>query len=241
MKKVNDFSPFHWITNETEPIDFDNWTGSRVENFIPKRFTHFAKLMHPLYPDINIKNEALLWSDCDPAEEVTFNFGKRILLKDLAEKYGLPFNKEFSFHSFVNAVGGYPRYLPGPVEDSMDAEMVPEVIKVLNPFTKGMCFFHYDLLKVNEYEEEHGYGHLYYGNLIDVEQLAAKEEIRDYPTYWWPEDKSWCLFTGIDFDFTLFGGTKKMVEAFQANAEIECIKVDMRTRVDDHADRKNFS
>ena len=45
MRKISDFTPFQWIIDETERIDVVNWTGSRIENFIPRRFTHYGKLM----------------------------------------------------------------------------------------------------------------------------------------------------------------------------------------------------
>ena len=239
MERVKDFTPFQWIVEETESIDFDHWNGSRVENFLPTRFTHYAKLMHPLHPDKNIKDKSILWSECDPDEEVTFNFGERILMKDLAREYGITFTREFSFHTIANLLGGYPRYLPGPAEDTIDEEMVPEVVELLKPFTTRPCFFQYDLAKVRWYEENHGFGYLYRGDLTDISQFAGYDEVQDYPNYWYPEDKSWCLFSGLDFNFSLFGGNKEMMEAFAANSVIECIEVDKSTRVDHQADVKN--
>ncbi|MEC3884782.1 hypothetical protein VKA52_13695 [Halobacillus sp. HZG1] len=236
MNRIKDFTTFQWIIDETERIDFENGVGSRVENFIPSRFTHYAKLMHPIYLDENIKDTSILWSQCNPDEEVSFNFGERILMKDLAEAYELRYTKEFSFASIYHWLGGYPRYILGPAEDTMDEKLVPEVVRVLQPFTGVPCYFQYDLVKVKRYEENHGYGYLYRGELTEVEQFTGYEEVHDFPNYWYPESKNWCLFTGIDFNFTLFGGNKKMLEALQANAEIECMEVDKRTRVDDKAD-----
>ena len=45
--------------------------------------------MHPIYPDKNIKDENLLWSECDPDEEVNFDFGERIFMKELAKNMDL--------------------------------------------------------------------------------------------------------------------------------------------------------
>jgi hypothetical protein len=241
MEKTNDFSPFQWIIDETDRVDFEDWNGSRVKNFIPKRFSYYGKLMHPLYPDRNIKDENLLWSDCDPDEKGMINYGERIFMKDLAEKYGLKFTKEFSFETIGHLLGGFPRYLLGPEEGSMDPKMTHEVIKVLTPFTDGSCFFQYDLIKVKDYLEDHGYGYLFYGSLKDVERLGHSEELHGFPTYWWPEDKSWCLYTDLDLDFTLFGGNKEMMQALKINPEIEFMEVDKSTRVDHDADVTNLS
>ncbi len=236
MKRIKDFTPFQWIVDETERINFDNWKGSRVENFIPRRFTHYAKLMHPIYLDENITDRNILWSHCDPEAEGDFDFGKRIFMKDLAEKYELKFTKEFSVATIEKVLGGYPRYLSGPTEDTMDDEMLPEVVKVLQPFTNDPCFFQYDLIKVKMYEEEHGNGYLYRGDLTEVKELANNRVVHDYPNYWFPETKNWCIFTGIDFNFTIFGGNEKMLEALEANTVIECIEVEKSTRVDYKAD-----
>ncbi|HWO77404.1 MAG TPA: hypothetical protein VNM69_16180 [Bacillus sp. (in: firmicutes)] len=244
MIKLKDFNQFKWIQEEKESIDFENWKGCKVSNLLPARYNHYCKIMHPIYLDSTIKDESLLWSQCNPDEPVQFVFGERLTLKELAEKYKLHYTKEISTWTISHLLGGIPRYLFIPEEGSIDEKTLRELVSVLKPFTKGIqCYFQYHLLKiVHSFPGKIENGQLYYGKLEDVFQLYEMGDGRRFgsPSYWWAEDKSWCLHTDFDSDFSLLGGSKEIVEALLSNYELECIEVDVSTRVDNKADKKNL-
>lgn len=240
MKKLKEFSALQWIVDEKEPVDFDKWKGSRVLNFIPHRFSHYCKIMHPFYFDNKIKDKELLWSQCDPEEDPAFEIAEPITFKELAQKFNLKYTKEFSSHTISHLHGNQvPRYMVFPYEGTMEKKTVEEIIPVLQSFTSGKCYFQYDLLTMPFYREDHGKGFLYYGSLEDVIHLCDSDEHIGSPTYWWNESKSWCLYTDPDMNFSLFGGTMKMVEKLKANDALECMEVDLDTRVDYKADMEN--
>ncbi|MBE4909932.1 hypothetical protein IMZ08_18000 [Bacillus luteolus] len=243
MKRLIDFNQFKWIQEETERIDFNNWSGCYVSNLIPNRYEHYCKIIHPIYRDMNIQDENLLWSQCDPNDPVQFQYGERLLLKDLAKRYKLQYTKEISSSTIYHALGGYPRYLILSDEGSIDKGTLEELISVLSRFIKGeQCYFHYDLLKtVNEFQDICTNGHLYYGNLEDVNELFDMGDLVGLgsPTYWWTEDRGWCIHTDFDCRFSLIGGSRELIEALLANNQLECIKIDSKTRIDDAADKLN--
>ncbi|GAA0339599.1 hypothetical protein GCM10008967_32440 [Bacillus carboniphilus] len=126
----------------------------------------------------------------------------------------------------------------------MDKETLDEFLSVLQPFTTGQqCFFQYSILKtVNTFKELSRGGHLYHGNLNDLKELY---EYGDFlrtlgsPSYWWSEDKTWCVHTDFDCDFSIIGGSKELVDVLLTNKKLECIEVDRDTRIDSKADKLN--
>ncbi|WP_421383144.1 hypothetical protein ACOJQI_02285 [Bacillus salacetis] len=243
MKKLTDFSSFQWILEETERVDFINWQGSFVYHFIPERFSHYCKIMHPIFRDLNVTDENLLWSDCDPDEEIDFNNSERLSFKDLAFKYDLKYTKEFSSHTICHLHGTRfpkcPRYLLFPSEGTMDEGTLRRMLPLLQSFTSGSCYFQYHLLAVRNYREDHGNGYLYHGGLKDVVGLCSSKDHPVSPTYWWDENREWCLYTDPDLDFTLFGGNKRMIDKLKGDSLLEVIEVDRETRVDHYADMEN--
>ncbi len=229
---------FDWIQKETDQVNntSSDWKGNVVTHCIPKRYQYFCKIFHRMYQDKNISNEQLLWRDCDPNEE--FVLGNLITYKELAEKYRLNYTKEFSTNSISMLFNrSLPRYLISPEEGDMEIDMVKEIVKNLNPFSQGKrCYFYYPFLKKRHWDGE---DQIFQGALEEVLVLSTKEDPLGSPTYWWPEDKSWCLCTDFDLDFTLFGGTKEMVESILNNPLLEAIWVDSNTRIDYRADEGN--
>ncbi|WP_404461089.1 hypothetical protein [Sutcliffiella horikoshii] len=240
IKKMNDLTAYEWIEKDTVSVDMENWNGGKVGNLIPNRYTHYCKIMNStFYRDRGITDETLLWSQFHPNEhETEIDLGEGITLKELASKYDIPYDKKISSKSIERKLGGCPRYLIYPDEGRINLDMLKEMTKVLAPFTKDKpCYFFYNILKligrIPNHEIENG--HLYTGELIDIFNMYNKGEIDGLasPTYWWPEDRSWCMSTDYDLDFTIFGGSKQMLDALMSNKKLECIEVDLDTRVDD--------
>ncbi|PKH08535.1 hypothetical protein [Planomicrobium sp. MB-3u-38] len=235
MEKLDSLEEYKWIRDETVYFLTDKREGSRVENFLPKRFTHYCKIIHPLFRDPQIKDESLLWRDCTPEQASEFQLGERLRLMELAEKYDLKFSKELSAASLMKKLGGSPRYIISGEEGEIESDSLKALVGVLRRFTdEGHCYFLYGLLKSANYVDE-----LYRGDLAEVEELAKRDHLYGTPSYWWPADKSWCLYTDIDLNFSLIGGSPELIEALLADDFLECIECDASTRIDNLADYTN--
>lgn len=235
MEKLNSLEEYKWIRDETVYFQTDERQGSRVENFLPKRFSHCCKIIHPLFRDPQIKNESLLWRDCNPEQSAEIQLGERLRLMELAEKYGLKFSKELSAASLMNKLGGSPRYIISGEEGEIEPNSLKTLVTVLQRFGgEGGCYFLYGLLKSANYVDE-----LYHGELAEVKELAKSDHLYGTPSYWWPADKSWCLYTDIDLNFSLIGGSPELIESLLADNFLECIECDATTRIDNMADYTN--
>jgi len=239
IRKLDDLTAYEWIEKETVSVDFENWNGGRVCNLIPNHYTHFCKIINStFYRDQGIQDETILWNQIHPNEDVKIDLGEGITLKELAKKYEIPYDKMISSKSIERKPGGCPRYLIYPDEGRINLDVLKKITKVLEPFTKEQsCYFFYDLLKLIDRipNDDLENGLLYTGKLDDIFTIYNKGD-RDglaSPTYWWPEDRSWCLSTDYDLDFTIFGGSKQLLDALMSNEKLECIEVDLETRVDE--------
>lgn len=47
----------------------------------------------------------------------------------------------------------------------------------------------------------------------------------------WPSDHSWCVATGIDFPFTLIGGSARLIDAIIADPHLEAWPIDATAQV----------
>jgi hypothetical protein len=244
MDRLDNFTEFKWIRKETRKID----GNSRVSDFILQRFTHFCKIMNPFFRDLNIKDKNLVWSKCDPDEELILKNVEKMTCKQVMDELNLPYTKEISSWSLHHALGSLnlPRYLIFPDEGTMEQNTFEETINTLHPFTNETgCYFYYEELKTiytfPQDSEFHCKDLLFRGILSDVISLYRKGEGFELgsPTYWWPEDKQWCIFTDYDFDFSIVGGSKEIIDALVSNDRLECIQVERDTRVDFDADKEN--
>ena len=50
--------------------------------------------------------------------------------------------------------------------------------------------------------------------------------IFETPTVWWPEDRSWYVFSDIDFAWSYVGGTATLAEAIEKSPDLEAIQSD---------------
>ncbi|MGD6873215.1 hypothetical protein ACQCU1_13640 [Sutcliffiella horikoshii] len=240
INSLNDLTAYEWIGESTVSVDFENWNGGRVCNLIPNGYTHYCKIMNStFYRDRGITDETLLWNQFHPLEhDIKIDLGEGITLKELALKYSIPYDKKVSSTAIERKLGGCPRYLIYPDEGHINLETLKEMTKVLAPFTKDQsCYFYYNILKLIDRLpiDTIQNPHLYTGKLNDIFTVYNKGEMDGLasPTYWWPEDRSWCMSTDYDLDFTIFGGSKQLFDALMSNDKLECIEVDLETRVDE--------
>jgi hypothetical protein len=82
--------------------------------------------------------------------------------------------------------------------------------------------------------------HLYSGDLNEVTSFLTKPHFGGTPECWWPQDRSWCVYTDWDLTFTLIGGSRVLMDGCLGHPVLECIEVTPQTRIDYRADRLNL-
>ncbi|MEH6939957.1 hypothetical protein V7056_19235, partial [Bacillus sp. JJ664] len=116
---------FDWIKLNIDELGSTSphWKGHFVSHCIPKRYSHYCKILHPIYRDKYINDDKLLWSQCHDNNEI--NIGTRLLYKDLAKKFHVKYTKEISTNTFINLLNGdFPRYIISPDDGDMEIKLV---------------------------------------------------------------------------------------------------------------------
>mgnify|MGYP005749955799 CR=1 FL=1 len=236
MKKV-ELSEIQWIKADTDDFLSDKSKYTFVSHIVPKRYTHYCKIFHPMYRDNNIKDETIIWPETDPNEPIVFDVGEKILFQQFCAKYNIPFSKEVSTQSILRKMD-LPRYIIAPTEGAMEEDLMKEIVKSIKPFSKNQqVYFYFDFMKIKDFWSNGKFDELFYkGELNEVFNFYNHDVVYLTPTYWWPEDKSWCICNDHDLDFTLVGGTKDFITSLLNNKELEAFEVFPNTRIDYKAD-----
>ncbi|WP_100333376.1 hypothetical protein [Bacillus alkalisoli] len=236
MKSVS-LEEFNWIK---EAILLEERKDAFVEQVVPKRFSHYCKIFHPMFRDNNIKDETILWPDTDPNEPFTFDVGEKISYKQFCAKYNLPFSKEVSTQSILRKMN-LPRYIITPTEGEIEEDLMKEIVKTIKPFSLDQqIYYYFNFIKIKDFwKEGKDEDFLYKGELEEIFDFYQHDTVYLTPTYWWPEDKSWCICNDHDLDFTLVGGSKDFITSLISNNELEAFEVFPNTRIDYKADEEN--
>lgn len=59
------------------------------------------------------------------------------------------------------------------------------------------------------------------------------------PNLWWPEDRSWCVATEIDFGWTYVGGSAGLIDEVVAVGDLEALPATLDQGVTYDSDRVN--
>ena len=263
-----DMAYFDWIVKARDMrpargVDSTSRNGNVVAQYVPRVFAAYCKLFHPIHQDASIRDHVPAWSEekrANPAPAETESgkkalaailsdgllFGgwsgveepqdSRVLWHTLAEKHGLVFHPEFNHESFRKAfaAGSWPRYLLGPAEGTLDRKSCKALISILKPLSRANgIYFRFSDFLMNDLP------HLYSGDLNELTIFLTKPHFFGTPECWWPEDRSWCVYTDWDLTFTLIGGSRTLVDACVAHPMLECIVVQPETRIDFRADALN--
>lgn len=261
---------FDWIAKRrdvppAQSADSPDWSGNVVAQCMPQVFEACCKLFHPIHEDASIRTRTVTWDEekratptpveTEPGKKALAAIlsdsllvgrrsgveepqGNRVLWHTLAERYGLVFHPEFNPESFRKAfpTGSWPRYLLGPAEGTLDRKTCEALISVLKPFSHSQTiYFRFSDYLMNDLP------HLYSGDFGDLTAFLTKPHFGGTPEYWWPGDRSWCVFTDWDLAFTLIGGSRAIVEACVTHPKLECMAVKPETRIDYRADNLNLS
>ena len=242
MQRLTNLSPFNWIAEHTDQSLHQESPWSYVCEYLPVNYPAYCKIFHAIYEDLSITDKAVTWDEVRPkgssdsSDEV-----KRVKWQDLAAEYSLEFHPEMNQDSFALNFpkGSWPRYLIAPREGTLDEEECPGLVHVLAPFSNDQpCYFFYDPLARSAANDFVGV--LYHGDLDGVDELSSEGDFYTTPTYWWPEDKHWTVFTDPDYTFTIAGGPQELIDAILEDPLLEAVAVQLSTRITPNSDQINI-
>ena len=128
MKQLSDLEPFMWIAQQLEPLrpmHNPGWQGNTVSHCLPKGFTAYCKLLHPI-------DHTTRWFE-------------------LAKYFGIALHPELSVDSFV----AWPDSLAKPEAGTLNPSTVARLANLLAPFTQNQpCYFYYNLIATRNYEHD---------------------------------------------------------------------------------------
>jgi hypothetical protein len=87
----------------------------------------------------------------------------------------------------------------------------------------------------------HGFSFVFYakGHEPPPDYEQPEEFLRQAPNLIWPEDRAWFVATEYDFDSTLVGGSRALIDALLAAPELEVWEVDGEVSLTEDADKRN--
>jgi hypothetical protein len=251
MNWCSDNTPFEWIRSGREALlvrDDPNWKGNFVFHLIPTRFDAYAKILHSIEANyehidnpLSERETAIL--KIPPCKELRSfveilregHQGPRIRWKTLAQMLGAPFGSEIChewFRASMKEPWCWPRFLYGPGEGYLNTEEFSEVFSVLRAFTGSQdCFFRFAEVPFIGTDKPI----LFCGILDELGSFLANGKYQFTPEYWWPANRSWCLCSDYDLQFTIVGGSKDLISLLLKNAILEALEVTPQTRIDIHA------
>jgi hypothetical protein len=217
--------------------------GGFVSHLIPPVFESYAKLLHtigvhyefidnPLSPS---ENEILGIPSCEPlksfVEHRRVDSQTRIRWKELADFLNVPFAPAISLAWYRKKVRDpwcLPRLLSGPNDGYLSQEERETLASALKAFTGNqVCFFRFSDIP---FYTRSGQPQLFSGNLDEVSEFQKENHFTF--EYWWPADRSWVVCSEYDLHYTIIGGRSELVSALLRDCVLECIEVNLQTRID---------
>lgn len=75
--------------------------------------------------------------------------------------------------------------------------------------------------------------------LLFTGPVARAAGWQDGPNLWWPDDRSWCVASEIDFPYTYVGGSAKLIEQILAHPLLEALPATLHQGITVDSDRVN--
>jgi hypothetical protein len=157
----------------------------------------------------------------------------RIFWRDAATAFGLPYVPELKHSWFSSRLEPHqdcwPRFIYGPADGTLQEDECRELVSVLAA-ANGKQKCHFRLAKMPFIATDQNL--LFKGSLDEVENFFLNGTFQFTPQYWWPSDRSWCVCTDYDLEFTIVGGPSTLIDTVLRSKVLECIEVFPDTRVD---------
>jgi hypothetical protein len=243
-------SEFEWIKDgrsKPAPRDNQNWPGCLLSVLVPPRFEAYAKILHRVtanyqhidHPHPFTEREIAILKIPPCPEMRSFvqtkrekGEGPRIRWKEIAGYLGVPFEPQIChewFRASMEEPACWPRFLYGPDEGNLDHEELSEIVSILRPFTVQQdCFVRFAEIPLIGTDKPLSFAVA----LDEVVDCGKGNNYKFSPEYIWPSDRSWCLCSDYDFEFSFVGGPQELVSAILHSDTLESFQIAHDTRID---------
>ena len=244
MIPEHDQSVFDWI--RTGRDEAHPWPGHCVSNLVPHVFESYAKLLHSIKPHYEFIDNPLTESErailripsCEPLKSFVqahraASAGQRIRWRQLADLLDVPFTPDIKHEWYRKKLKDpwcWPSLLHGPGDGGLNDEECQALTSRLESASHTEeCFFRFSDIPfyapVNSEQRQ-----LFRGPLDQVCDFQREKRLSF--EYWWPRDRSWCVCSDYDLEFTIVAGRRTLVSELLKDKVLECIEVTHQTRVD---------
>jgi hypothetical protein len=190
-----------WIDDRVLP--YDGWDVV-VGNCIPAGFESYGKIFHPFSQD----GQPLTW-------------------KTVGRRYGIVFDNESNTHEFARAIKekGDIDALDFPREGEMPLTLLKTLLEILRPFTAN------GKARIFQRGPHSIYRRTGSDDLVEADLEEVPAYFRNYFIgYLYSVDRTWIIFTDIDQDYTMVGGSAQLIQQL-TESPLEVLPCDVRTRV----------
>lgn len=260
-------SSFSWIQRSllSTGTRFDAGIGITVASCVPPIYPAYLKIFHSIFKDTSISDLQITWDEWEKSgagkvetayREATpetptlmdatvvfsaaLSFGpafRRVKWSTLAERHGLLFHPEFNANSFrVIFPRSWPRYLHGPAEGYLELNAYTRLTKALSRFIEPQFVY---VKMPDMWKAADDAPRVFRGAIHEVVEFLREAAPNQSPEYVWPEDRSWCVNSDYDLNFTLVGGASELIAVLIREDELESIEISQEMRVDYLADTLN--
>ncbi|MET9297112.1 hypothetical protein [Streptomyces sp. NPDC003077] len=158
---------------------------------------------------------------------------RRLRWAELADRVGEPVVAEGLLPSYRSAPdgraedGSWPTGIEPPTEGSLDRDSWDRLITLLLKHSPSApdtpCFAYYNPLLMGSVDVSHR--HVLTGRLGDAHALADLEEPDFSPSNFWPQDRSWAVWTDYDLWGTKVAGPSSLIDALVADPDLEAVRL----------------
>lgn len=250
---LDDHSAALWVQQGLLPLQRE--IGLRVGNLVPQGFEAYARVFHPAsrYIADRQANEPVRWSE----------------IASWTGRTAHPAMQFHSILGHPENPHAKPEWGAEPSYGSLDANLVDIVVEALTRFTSkpdtclfciwegawpgyGAAFAYLaplgnatpqqiarepDVPERVRTPEPLKIGLFDY--LLFTSSLAVIPEIVESPSFWWPQDRAWCVATDIDMTSTFVGGTAECIASLIDHPNLEAMTIGIDVRIDVEGDTIN--
>lgn len=197
----------------------------------PLIFESYAIVLHPYW--INWKVKDLVNSGLNIQENQMDKGGvERVSWTKFFKLYGFNFNIKTANQTQEQIrqtvikdeqkESDWPVYLWFPSEGNCETEELKYIFSTLTDLYGDLSAnFYYNLLKTQDWMDDK----MYKGKLSEFNELATLQNLRDNPTAVFPDNKTWCIVSDYDLNFTYIGGTKEFINRLTTNQEFDIYEI----------------
>lgn len=241
---------FEWIKNgrsKPAPREPRPWPGCLLSVLVPPHFEAYAKIFHGItanYQNIDhphpLTEKEIAILKIPPCTEIRSfvqtkrekGEGPRIRWQEIASYLGVPFEPQIChewFRARMQEPRCWPRFFYGPDEGNLDHEELSEIVSILRRFTGPQkCFVRFAEIPLIGTDKPL----LFAGEFDGVVECGKENNYKFSPEYIWPLDRSWCLCSDYDFEFSFVGGPQELVSAILNSYKLEALQIAGDTRID---------